>query len=137
MPFKRNPETARQAVVWLVTAVVVVIGAAACAFIILGSVDSPTKPMIVWGSLFGGVVVVLGSLAIPRDGQKGKSWLGLWLSARDKTDPTQVYRVTKKQPAVPLGTNEPPTLESVRDAAEQGASVRWVPHGSAPERPHS
>lgn len=136
MPFKRNPEAGRQAVLWLATAVVVVIGAASCAFIILGAADSPTKPLLVWGGLFGGVALFLGSLAVSRDGKKGKSWLRMLLASRDKTDPTQVYRVSKKRAATPLGTNGPPTLESVREAAEQGASVRWVPHGSAPERPH-
>lgn len=136
MAFKRNSESGRQAVTWLATAFVVVIGAASCAFIVLGAVDRPTGPLLVWGGLFGGIVFLLASLAIPRNTQQGKSWFRLWLSSRDKTDPTQVYRVGKKRsPAtMPLGGNEPPTLESVREAAEQGASVRWVPHGNPSDR---
>lgn len=139
MAFRRNPDPGRQAVTWLATAFVVVAGAAACAFIILGVVDQPTKPLLVWGSLFGGIVLFLISLAVPRDTQIAKSWIRFWLASRDKTDPNQVYRVAKKRSSaeVPLGTNQPPTLESVREAAEQGESVRWVPHGSSPEGPPS
>lgn len=139
MAFRRNSEPGRQAVTWLATAFVVVVGAASCAFIILGVVDQPTKPLLVWGSLFGGIVLFLTSLAIPRDTQIAKNWIRFWLASRDKTDPNKVYRVGKKRitAETPLGTNQPPTLESIREAAEQGASVRWVPHGSSPERPQS
>ena len=133
MAFRRNSEPGRQAVTWLVTAFVVVAGAASCAFIIVAVVDQPTRPLLVWGSLFGGIVLFLVSQAIPRDTQIAKSWIRFWLASRDKTDPTQVYRVGKKRSpgTMPLGGNEPPTLESVREAAEQGESVRWVPHGSS------
>ncbi len=139
MAFRRNPEPGRQAVTWLATAFVVFVGAASCAFIILAVVDQPTRPLLVWGGLFGGIVVLLISLAVPRDTQIAKSWIRFWLASRDKTDPNQVYRVGKKRrPAeTPLGTNTPPTVESVREAAEQGESVRWVPHGSSPEGPRS
>jgi len=137
--FKRNSEPGRQAVTWLATAFVVVVGAASCAFIVLGVVDQPTGPLLVWGGLFGAIVLLLASLAIPRDTQQGKGWFRLWLASRDKTDPTQVYRIGKKRGpgTMPLGENEPPTLESVREAAEQGASVRWVPHGSSTDRSQS
>ena len=139
MAFRRNSEPGRQAVMWLVTAFVVVAGAASCAFIIVAVVDQPTKPLLVWGSLFGGILLFLISLAVPRDTRIAKRWIRFWLAARDKTDPNQVFRVGKKRNSAdtPLGTNQPPTLESVREAAEQGASVRWVPHGSSPDGPQS
>jgi hypothetical protein len=139
MAFRRNSEPGRQAVTWLATAFVVVVGAASCAFIILGVVDQPTRPLLVWGSLFGGIVLLLISMVVPRDAQIAKNWIRFWLASRDKTDPNQVYRVGKKRRSseTPLGANQPPTLESVREAAEQGASVRWVPHGSSPEGPQS
>ena len=139
MAFQRNSEFGRLAVTWLVTAFVVVVGAASCAFIIVAVVDRPTKPLLIGASLFGGVVLMLGLMAVPREKQLAKRWIRFWLAARDKTDPNQVYRVAKKRSSaeVPLGTNQPPTLESVREAAEQGESVRWVPHGSSPEGPPS
>ncbi len=140
MAFRRDPEAGRQAVTWLASAFVVVVGAASCAFIILGVVDQPTKPLIVWGGLFGGIVLFLISLAVPRDRNIAKSWIRFWLASRDKTDPNKAYRVGKKRPVADasLGTNQPPTLESIREAADQGASVQWVPHGPPPDRsaPH-
>lgn len=134
MAFKRDPDAGRQAVVWLATAFVVVIGAASTALIILGVSEQPTTPLIVWGSLFGGMGLFLGYLAIPKEGGKGKNWLQMLMSSRDKTDTTQIYRIARKRAEMKPGTNGPPTLESVREAAEQGASVRWVPHGSVPDR---
>ena len=137
MAFKRDPEAGRQAVTWLASAFVVVVGAASCAFIILGVVDQPTRPLLVWGGLFGGIVLFLISMAVPRDTKIAKGWIRFWLASRDKTDPNKVYRFAKKRPTAesPLGSNQPPTLESIREAADQGASVQWVPHGSPPERP--
>ena len=139
MAFRRNSEPGRQAATWLVTAFVVVAGAASCAFIIMAVVDRPTRPLLIGAGLFGGLVLVLGLMAVPRDTQIAKSWIRFWLASRDKTDPNQVFRVGKKRNSAdtPLGTNQPPTLESVREAAEQGASVRWVPHGSSPDGPQS
>ncbi len=139
MAFRRNPEPGRQAVTWLAAAFVVVAGAGSCGFIILAVVDQPTRPLLVWGSLFGGLVLFLISLAVPRDTQIARRWIRFWLASRDKTDPNRVYRIGKKRRSaeLPLGTNPPPTVESVREAAEQGASVRWVPHGSASESPRS
>jgi len=137
MAFRRDPEAGRQAVTWLASAFVVVVGAASCAFIILGVVDQPTKPLLVWGALFGGIVLFLISMAVPRDTKIAKGWIRFWLASRDKTDPNKVYRFAKKRPAAEgtLGNNQPPTLESIREAADQGASVQWVPHGPPPERP--
>ena len=136
MAFKRDPDAGRQAVTWLASAFVVVVGAAACAFIILGVVDQPTRPLLVWGGLFGGIVLLLVGMAIPRDKLIAKNWIRFWLASRDKTDPNKVYRFAKKRPMAeaPLGTNQPPTLESLREAADQGASVQWVPHGPPPDR---
>ena len=137
MAFRRDPEAGRQAVTWLASAFVVVVGAASCAFIILGVVDQPTRPLLVWGALFGGIVLFLISMAVPRDTKIAKGWIHFWLASRDKTDPNKVYRFAKKRPSAegPLGNNQPPTLESIREAADQGASVQWVPHGPPPERP--
>lgn len=136
MAFRRDPDAGRQAVTWLASAFVVMVGAASCAFIILGVVDQPTRPLMVWGSLFGGIVLLLVGMAVPRDANLAKGWMRFWLASGDKTDPNKVYRVGKKRPTAdaPLGTNQPPTLESIRAAAEEGASVQWVPHGPPPDR---
>lgn len=46
---RRNSESGRQAVIWLATAIVVVIGAAATAFVIFAGTDQIEQPLIVWG----------------------------------------------------------------------------------------
>lgn len=134
MVIRRNPEPGHQAVLWLATAFVVLIGAGACAFIIVSTVEQPSQHLLIAGGLFGGVVLLLTRLAIPRDSQAGGSWMRLWLAMTERSHPKTVLRIGRKKPAsaAPLGTNAPPTVESVREAAEQ--NVSWVPHGPAPDR---
>ena len=134
MVIRRNPEPGRQAVLWLATAFVILIGAAACAFVILVTVEQPSRHFLVWGGLFGGVILILVFMSVPRDKHQAKLWLGILLATRDRTDPTRVFRVGRKRTATPpqFGTNAPPTLDSVREAAEQ--NVTWVPHGPPPNR---
>lgn len=135
MPIRRNPDHERQAVSLLATAFVVVSGAAATAFMVLAVAEKVTwTDWLVWGAMFGGVVLLILSLLQPRE--KHISWykLGFWIGTRDETDPLATYRFRKRrtQSEGALGTNQPPTLESVREAAE--STVRWVPHGTVPER---
>ncbi len=135
MDIRRNPEPGRQAVLWLATAFVILIGAAACAFIIVVAVENPSQHLVIWGAMFGGLVVLLLSMAVPRDKHSATRWLRFLLSARDRTDPRHVLRIGRKRKSAKeeFGTNSPPTLDSVRDAAEQ--NVSWVPHGPPPDRP--
>lgn len=131
MGIRRNSELGRQAVVWLATAFVILIGAAACAFIILASVEQPSQPFLVWGAAFGGIIVVFALVAVPRDKRQGNGWLRLWLASR--RTPRHVLRIGRKRPApTQFGTNAPPTLDSVREAAEQ--NVTWVPRSLPPQR---
>lgn len=53
MVIQRNPEPGRQAVLWLATAVVMLIGATGCAVIILAAVENPAFHLALWGGLFG------------------------------------------------------------------------------------
>lgn len=135
MNIRRNPEPGRQAVLWLATAFVILIGAAACAFIILVAVDHPSLHFVVLGALIGGLILLLLSLAVRRDKHRASGWLRFWLAARDRSNPRNVLRIGRKRRAATgeVGSNAPPTLESVREAAEQ--NVSWVPHGVPPERP--
>ena len=135
MGIRRNPEPGRQAVLWLATAFVILIGAAACTFIILVAVEHPSAHFVVLGAMIGGLVVLLMSLAVHRDKHRVGSWLRFWLAARGRTDPRSVLRIGRKRrlAAGEAGSNSPPTLDSVREAAEQ--NVSWVPHGPQPERP--
>lgn len=131
MTLRRNSELGRQAVVWLATAFVILIGAAACAFIILASVEQPSQPFLVWGATFGGLVAVFGFLAMPGDKRQGNGWLRLWLASK-RTAPHVVRIGRKKAAPTQFGNNAPPTLESVREASEQ--NVTWVPRSLPPNR---
>ncbi len=131
---RRNPEPGRQAVLWLATAVVMLIGAAGCAFIILAAVENPALHLSLWGGLFTGVVVIMVWSSIPRDRNFSKRWLRFWLATRERSDNRHVVRVGRKQkpPKIEFGNNAPPSVDSVRDAAE--LNVSWVPHGSPTDR---
>ena len=135
MVIPRNPEPGRQAVLWLATALVLLLGAAVCAFIILAAVENPSRHFILWGAIFGGLVMLMFWGALPRNKNSAMGRLRLWFAARNRSDPRNVLRIGRKaKPTkVEFGGNAPPSVESVRDAAE--LNVSWVPHGPPPNRP--
>ena len=135
MVIQRNPEPGRQAVLWLATAVVMLIGATGCAVIILAAVENPAFHLALWGGLFGCAAVLMIWSSIPRDRNFSKRWLRFWLFARDRSDSRHVLRVGRKQRTgtIEFGNNAPPSVDSVRDAAE--LNVSWVPHGPPVDRP--
>jgi hypothetical protein len=135
MTIRRNPEPGRQAVLWLATAFVILIGAAACAFIIVVAVEHPSRHLMILGAIFGAVVVLLISMAVSGERRVGGGMLRLWFAARDRTKPGNVLRIGRKRRSErsDYGTNPPPTVESVREASDQ--NVSWVPHGPPPDRP--
>jgi hypothetical protein len=135
MVLRRNPETGRRAVALLATTFVVFIGALLTAFVVLSfSEQGGWQPWVVWSALFLSVVLLLWALTDKREGQVSRLRL-FWDRARAKTDPLSLYKFRKRRhaPDRPLGSNQPPTLESVRESTE-GSSVRWVPHGPQPQR---
>lgn len=130
MNIRRNPETGRQAVLWLATALVVLLGAAGCAFVIVVGADHPERHFWIWGGIFGGLMLLLITMARTRQQTPGR-WLLHWL-VREKAHPRNVLRIGRKKPPADFGKNGPPTLESVREASEQ--NIKWVPHGAPPNR---
>jgi len=135
MAFRRNPEPGRQAVLWLATAIILLIGAAGCTFIILAAAEQQSTSFLVLAVLLSGLAFGLSSLSGKNDKGSMGRWR-LWLLSRRRTDPKTVLRIGRKPPAaVEYGTQGPPTLDSVREAAE--LNVTWVPHGPAPSRPRS
>ena len=113
---RRNSETGRLAVIWLATAFVVVIGAAASAFVIIAATDQTRQPLIVWGVSFAGLILLLLLINIRSDRPFGK--LQVWLSARRRLQSREQF-----------GSNEPPSIESVRDAADFNGT--WVPRSAS------
>jgi len=126
---RRNSETGRLAVIWLATAFVVVIGAAASAFVIIAATDQTRQPLIVWGVSFAGLILLLLLINIRSDRPFGK--LQVWLSAQNRNDPTDEYRAARRriQSREQFGSNAPPSIESVRDAADFNGT--WVPRSSS------
>ncbi len=136
MAFRRKPDSGREAVLWLATAFVVLQGAAVAAFLLLAAFDNPSwKTWAVWAALFGGVSAGLWLMNYPLSSMLKWQDLSFWLSTQDRTDPLETYRFRRRRSrnAQPTGTNQPPTLESLREAADN-SPVRWVPHGPPPER---
>lgn len=133
MGIRRNSESGRQAVTWLATAFVVLIGSVATAVTLLAVAErTGWRDWTIWGILFFGVVVMLWALS--GTGSAGSvSSLYSWIRVRNRVDPLTLYKPTLKRhgDGRPIGSNQPPTLDSVREAAETG--VQWVPH-SQPER---
>ena len=129
---RRNSDSGRLAVIWLATAFVVVIGAGASAFVIIAASDQPEGPFVVWGVSFAGLILVLLAMSIRWD--RPVSRLQLWLSTKDRSDPTDAYRAARRRTKSreQFGSNEPPSIESVRDAANHGGA--WVPHSSQSSR---
>lgn len=134
MEIRRNPEPGRQAVLWLATVSVVLIGVAGCVFIIAVAVEKPSEYI----PLLCGVLLLLALwlawALTPRNKLSGNGWLRLWIATRNRAD-KNVLRIGRKRKTAKaeFGKNTPPTLDSVREAAEQ--NVSWVPHGAPPNRP--
>lgn len=134
MDIRRNPEPGRQAVLWLATVSVVLIGVAGCIFIIAAAVEKPSEFI----PLLCGVLILLALwlawVLTPRTPRHGSRWLHLWIASRNRADKS-VLRIGRKRRSsrAEFGTNPPPTLDSVREAAEQ--NVSWVPHGAPSTRP--
>ena len=125
---RRNSESGRLAVIWLATSFVIVIGAAASAFVIFAGTEQMQWPMIVWGLAITGLIVTLILLSMRWDQPMGR--LQTWLLAQNRNDPTDDYRAARRRirSREIMGTNEPPSIESVRDAADHGGA--WVPRSN-------
>lgn len=125
---RRNSESGRMAVSWLATSFVIVIGTAAAAFVIIAGTDQIQWPLVVWGFSISGLVVILLLLSARWD--RPMSRLQTWLLAQNRNNPTDDYRVARRSIRIreEMGNNQPPTVESVRDAADQGGA--WVPRST-------
>ena len=125
---RRNSDSGRMAVAWLATAFVIVIGAAASIFVIVFATEERKGPLIVSAIALSSLVMILVSLSVRRDNPVNR--LHLWFSAQNRSDPTDDYRAARRRikDREQLGQNEPPTVETVRDAATHGNA--WAPRSA-------
>lgn len=133
MTFRRDPDAGRSAATWLAVSFILTSGVGVCSFIILAFADDPRQGFTVLGVIVAGTIIMLWGMSHPRDKTAARSWLSFWRKTQEQPDPAETYTPRRRRRSRgPVGTNEPPTLESVREIAETHA--RWVPHGSAPRR---
>lgn len=130
---RRNSDSGRLAVIWLATAFIVVIGAAATALVIFAGTDQREVPFLVWGGCFSGLILILILSNIRWE--EPINQLKFWLSFQDRSDPTDLYRAARRRANSrdQYGSNAPPSVDSVRDAADHGGA--WVPRSSTRNRP--
>lgn len=133
MSIQRDPDAGRKATAWLAVAFTLTAGAGTCTFIILAFADSPRQAFLVLGSILAGIILLLWGLSHSRDRQNARDLLAFFRKSQPSTDPADLYQPRKRRlKGVKVGSNQPPSVESVREIAETHA--RWVPHGSAPRR---
>lgn len=131
---RRNSDAGRMAVVWLATVIIIFIGAAASAFVIFASTDQVRIPLTIWGVSFAGLFILLFIWSIRWE--EPINQLKFWLASRDRHDPTGGYQAARRsiQMNEEYGSNTPPTVDTIRDAANHGGA--WVPRSNV-ERPRS
>lgn len=130
---RKNSDSGRQAVIWLATTYIAVIGAGAAGFVILAVSDNPELPLIVLGSVVGGFLLLAILFSIRWE--EPMNQLKFWLSARDRRDPAEEYQAARRRVKMreEFGDKKPPSIESVRDAADHGGA--WVPHSTGAPKP--
>jgi hypothetical protein len=128
MAARRTREHGRDAAVLAATCFVVLLGLAACAFIVSLLSGDPTKPLLTVG---GSVLLLAVLLRLLRDRPQNRSLEGkhFWLTQKDEesAEPLAEYqcRPRKNRDRKPLGSNQPPTAETVRELTE--THNHWVP----------
>lgn len=133
MAFSRDPDIGKKAVAWLAVAFTLTTGTGVCSFIILAFAEDPKRAFAVLGGILAGILFLLWLISIPREKHVGRSRLLFWLKAQEAPDPAELYQPRRRRrKGAPLGSNQPPTLESIREIAQNHA--RWVPHGPVPRR---
>lgn len=137
MALYRDPDAGRKATAWLAVAFTLTCGVGVCTFIILAFAENPRQAFFVLGSIVVGILLMLWGISGSRDRREARDWLAFWRRTHEAPDPAELYQPRRRRrKREPLGSNQPPTVESIREISETHA--RWVPHGTAPqrERPH-
>jgi hypothetical protein len=132
MAFHRDPDAGRKATVWLAVAFTLTCGAGVCSFIILAFAESARHAFFVLAGLLVGILLMLWGISAPRDRNLPRHRLLFWTKEKEQIDAAATYQPRPRRHRKEPGGNQPPTVESVREIAQQ--NVRWVPHGPAPRR---
>ncbi len=138
---REAPDGGHDAVVMLAAGVVLAFGASFCAFFILFAAENASNALLI---AVAGFTVAVGLIWIlstePMDPEEKRHW---WSRLLRRRLPTRTYRpkprMKTKVIEIEYGTNEPPSVESVRQIKSETDGVRnWSPKTrpqSSPE-PH-
>lgn len=124
----------REAVSWLATGIVCFLGVLFCGFTILAFANEPRKPILVMSGVFLGLAILLFLLRDkPKtsNDEEEEKWFGLFRKPKAVTR----YKLTRhRQPKiVQFGTNEPPTVERIREIKEVSDGMKnWAPPETDP-----
>ena len=127
-------DSGREAVAWLATGAVFFLGVLFCGFTILAFANEPRVPILVMSGVFCGLAVILFVLRDkPKDSieEQETKWFGLFR----KPKLTTRYKLTRhrKPKIVQFGTNEPPTVDRIREIKEVSDGMKnWVPPETDP-----
>jgi hypothetical protein len=115
-----------QAAAWLATVFTLTGGLFACVFVVVTSGEPPGRPMMV---AIGVITILLLLLWLLRDKppEARQESLKLWHWWKKKESETYEYkpRPRKRSHQTQYGNNQPPTLDSIREAVNDQRT--WVP----------
>lgn len=130
-----NRDGGREAVSWLATGAVFFLGILFCGFVILAFANEPTKPVLVISGVCLGLAIVLFVLREkPKEtiAEEERKWFGLFRKPKAITS----YKLTRrrKPKIVQFGTNEPPSVERIREIKEVTDGMKnWTPPKTDPQ----
>jgi hypothetical protein len=129
---RRGSDSGRYAVIWLATAYTAFIGLAPVAVVIVVANEHPEYQLLAICGAVAFIVLWILFSHIRWDGPVNR--LSYWLFAHERNDPTDAYRAARRRIASreQYGNNQPPNLDSVRDAANHGGA--WVPRSNIERR---
>jgi hypothetical protein len=134
MPKREPRHSDKNAVAWLATTVVLILGTGACGFIILMFSDSPVRFLL---TTLGAVVAFLAFALLLGDKENRELLRDRygWLRYGRRSTAFVKYRFgrkTKSERASTAKELQPPTAESVRQLRDEAGLSTWVPSEHRP-----
>jgi hypothetical protein len=130
-----NRDGGRDAVSWLATGVVCLMGIVFCVFVVLAFANEPQKPVMLLAGIFLSLAMLMWLLREkPKEAiaEKEAKWFGIF--AKPKVVSKLKITRRKKPKIVQFGTNEPPDAERIREIKEVTDGMKnWVPPKTQPE----
>src|SRR5712691_2830700 len=125
----------REAVSWLATGFVFLLGILFCGFIVLAFANEPKIPILVLSGVFLTLAVLLW-LFREKPRKTIEEHEARWFGIFSKPKITISLKLTrhKKPKIVQFGTNQPPTVEGIREIRELTDGMKnWVPPKTDPQ----